>query len=122
MFREALTAVLFMGVFIFFLYTGVFENDPRYVRLSNAFFLPGIILFFISIVVVTNASNVFMSVTFTFKKIFSRRYRDQRSTYFDYVQARRQKKKRRYIGVPSLLISLALLVVAGIFAYMNHMQ
>lgn len=96
----------------------VFGTEITTRNTSDALFVVGLFMFFISLIAVTDAAKVFIGFTYTFKQMFKRN-RDKYSNYYDY--SNRKEKGEGQFGIGTLFISIVFLTIAFILAgqYLN---
>lgn len=91
-----------------------------YESASNALFYVGIFMFFISIIAMTDATKVFLSMGYQFKSLFGKFRREHRS-YLEYYQDK-SKGSVGQVGVNGFLISILYIVLSVVLANMHLNQ
>jgi len=87
-------------------------------NLVDSTFIIGMIMFFLGIFMTTKAGLLFRGITFTFRKMFGRRYLHY--TYYEYLQEKDGEKKKNEInGGPLIWSGLLMLVAATVLAYLS---
>ncbi len=89
----------------------VLTNRSYRIDMANSMGIVGIIMFYISLISITNASRAFISIGFAVKSIFVR-YRRKYSDYYDYAEKKREERGESSIGFYSLFISIVYIIVA----------
>ncbi len=107
-------SVLIVASIMFFVY----DNDYTSMRaVSEAFFYVGLPMFFISLITLTNASTIFISMGYTVKNIFTR-HRQKFGDYYEYQKERRENSDSvALFGIGALLISVVFLAIAFYYGY-----
>ena len=82
---------------------------------SDAFFVVGLLLFFMSLIAITDAAKVFIGFGYTFKNMF-KKHRNKYSSYVDYAN-RKNAKEGNTFGLGTLLISILFLTISFILAH-----
>ncbi len=91
----------------------VFGNEITTRNTSDALFVVGLFLFFISLVAISDAAKVFVGFSYTFKNMF-KRHREKYSNFYDY--ATQKENREGYFGVSTLIISIVFLTIAFVLA------
>ncbi len=93
-------------------------NDNGYTmyNLSNGFFAIGLPLFLGSIIVLSNAKTIFISVGYAFRGIF-RGVREKYSDYYDLSQKKQEEDEVNIFGLSSLIISIIYLIIAAYLGF-----
>ena len=111
--RTILTAT-FSVLVIYVIINGVYDGVYNLRTMVDAMFVVGMIMFFAGIILVTNITQVFYGISYTFKQAFSRKFKYK--NYYDYM-VDREKGKESTIGLPMLLFGLAYLIVSTYISY-----
>lgn len=77
------TLLISAGVIYLVHYT-IFDNLYTYKSISNAFFVVGLMMFFVSLISITDAEKMFRIAVYSFKSI-RRKTRKKYKTYYDYA-------------------------------------
>ena len=89
-----------------------FEGRYEYAFIADALFVTGIIMFFIGLILMTDATKIFTSFGYTFKVMFRRQPMSQ--SYYDYKLAKEMGETgEETLGIPALVVGI-LMVVASI--------
>lgn len=118
--KRLLVVLVASGALVFavlhFYYGTIFE-DPYAspLAIADSLFLIGLPLFFISIILITNLSELFVPLSFTFKKLFNRRSMSS-VTLFDYKRER-DASNFTAIGIAALIVSVIYIVIAMVISY-----
>ncbi len=92
-------------------------NDALFVRsVAETMFIVGLIMFFIGIVMVTGASEIFIAIGFTFKNIF-KRHRVKYESYYQYMKEQKDEEGSKMTGVAPLIISIIYLSITLYLSY-----
>lgn len=123
--KKFLTIAIVTGAIFYlimtFLYDGVYHNpnfESPYGNVSNALFLIGLPLLLISIMMLTSATDIFISVGYTFKKIFSKGDAYVGLSLYEYKQAQKEKVDMTGIAIAGILVSL---IVNGVSLYLAYL-
>lgn len=115
--KNFLLALTAGGLMVFLLtITDAVWGHPLIIQISNALFVVGIFLFFIGLIMLSAATDIFISFGYTFKVMFRRDKLEQKD-FHDYSQAR-QKERGKYYGISIFLVGIIFVAVAqGIWLY-----
>ena len=94
-------------------YLLVFGTAYEIRNVSDALFVVGLLLFFLSLIAITDAARVFMSFAYTFKNLF-KSHREKYTNFYDYSQAK--KDNTSSFGLSTLFISIVFIVAAALIA------
>jgi hypothetical protein len=116
--KKFLTILILTGAIFYLIMTFHYNRDydPHYV--SNALFLVGLPLFLISVMMITSATDIFISVGYSFKKIFSKDDAYVGITLHEYKQAQKEKVDLTGIAIAGILVSL---IVNGVSLYLAYL-
>lgn len=85
-------------------------------NLSNGFFAVGLPLFFGSLIILTDAKTVFITVGYAFKSFF-RGEREKYSDYYDLHKKKQDEDDSSVFGLSSLIISITYLIIAAYLGF-----
>ncbi|MFH5882195.1 DUF3899 domain-containing protein [Liberiplasma polymorphum] len=91
-----------------------FENAFTHESMSNSLFIIGLMMFFISLIIVTDAGKIFMIVSYSFKSVMKRddfRYK----SYYDYMKDKEREEMTPY-AFQMMIAGITYLIIAYIFA------
>ena len=103
-------------IVIYIVHLSLFGNTFTHETVSNAFFVVGIVMFFFSLIAITDATKLFLIFSYGYKSVRKRK-NFQYKSYYDYMSAREKKNITPYsiqVFVLSILYLLASLVLAYI--------
>lgn len=92
-----------------FLYT-YFDGDMKTQNISDALFVIGLFMFFMGLISMTKAREVFIGFKYTFKTRFSRKF-DKSKSYYDY-SAEQKKNSTEVLGIPMFIIGIIYIAVS----------
>ncbi len=99
----------------------LWDFSSRYAmdNLSNSLFLVGLVTFCLSLVMLTNAANIFLAVGYTVKAFFARRRHGTYMEYYDYLKQKRRDQSDRTgpIAATAFFMSIAMISVSLYIAY-----
>ncbi len=106
-------------------FTDLFARDSHIImgNLSNSLFLVGLVTFFVSLIMLTNASDIFIAfgytVRYTLRAIFGGRRRNTYMQYYDYLKQKRRDKDERSgsVALTAFFMSIAMISVSLYIAY-----
>ncbi|MFK5884196.1 MAG: DUF3899 domain-containing protein [Candidatus Izemoplasma sp.] len=104
MIKRFLIMITVTSFFVYLLVVTQFDNDFSKMNISNSLFPIGMGLFFFGLISTTNASSVFLGVTYSVKGIISRKEREHK-TYYEYLMDKGQKRENQY-SIPILIIGV----------------
>lgn len=112
--RKFVITFLASGVCIFIMHIILYENRFSYESVSNSMFVVGIVMFFLSLIVITGAGNLFQTLTYGFKYLFRRKTAPYKS-YYDYVEERKNRPKTHY-ALHVFILSIGYIVISFILS------
>ena len=86
--KKNISAIIFSILIMILLMFLVYEFDVNWMNMSNVFFITGVVYFFPSLIIVTNATEVFSSIDYITKKVFTRR--NYFKSYYEYVEYKQE--------------------------------
>ncbi|MFP4078215.1 MAG: DUF3899 domain-containing protein [Candidatus Izemoplasmataceae bacterium] len=116
--KKFLVVLVASGALVFLIlhfYYGSIYDSYNPLSIANSLFLIGLPLFFISIILITNLSELFVPLSFTFKKLFNRRTMAS-ITLFDYKRER-DTHNLTAVGIAALIVSSIYIAIALYISY-----
>ena len=91
-----------------------FDNAFTYESMSNSLFIVGLMMFLISLIIVTDAGKIFMIVSYSFKAV---RKRDdfKYKSYYDYMKDNEREEMTPY-AMQMMIAGITYLIIAYFFA------
>ena len=115
--KKFLGILLISGAMVVLILELYYDRAYTFMNVSNALFLIGMPLFFLSIIFITNAVEVFVAIGYTFKKVYHRlRGYGALPSYYDF-KTEREPANLTSFGIAGLLVSIGYLAVAFYIAY-----
>lgn len=108
--KHFVLTLLISGLIIYLVHATIFDNLYSYKSLSNAIFVVGLMMFFVSLISITDADKVFRIVVYSFKSI-SRKTNKKYNTYYDYALDKGNEKLIPF-GLEMMLVSFIYFAVA----------
>ncbi len=88
-----------------------FEGRYEYAFVADALFVTGIIMFFMGLIMMTDATKIFTSFGYTFKVMFRRKPMSQ--SFYDYKLAKEQGEVgEATLGVPAMAVAILMIGVS----------
>ncbi|MFP4177345.1 MAG: DUF3899 domain-containing protein [Acholeplasmataceae bacterium] len=112
--KRILYPLLISLALVFIVHLTLFDNTYTTKDVSNAFFVVGLVMFLVGLMVITDASKIFMVVVYSFKQM-RRQHRKDYPTYYDYAKEREKEGMVPY-ALEIFLIGIVYLIVAFIFS------
>lgn len=113
------TIAVSIGLMILLMW-GIYDFDMSLMNLSNVIFVIGIILFFLGLISVTGAIQVFGSSQYLTRKTFSRKGKHDFKTfkdYRDYKQLKNAGKAKNGKGLNRLLLGSVYIIASLIIGF-----
>jgi hypothetical protein len=107
-------SLLLVAIVARYLYGGQ-EGYDMY-NLSNGFFAVGLPLFFGSLIVLSGAKKIFITMGYTFKNLFTGA-REKYSEFYDYSRDKQEEDDSSVFGFNSLIISIIYLIIAAYLGF-----
>lgn len=105
--------LLLVVSFLIFLLIYDMEFQNRYI--SNALFIPNILVFFVSLGINVGSFNIFNSFKYTFKKLVNpKKTKEEYENYSDYLEQKEQEEKKYWFLT---VATITWLIVSLLFAY-----
>lgn len=114
--KQFIKTIIVSLILIFLAHYFIFDFEFTEDAISNAIFLVGIMMFFLGLMLITNAPRIFMIFTYSVKQVFSRKNFPYKS-FYDYY-AEKEKDPVTPYAVPILVMSIIYLGISLILAYM----
>lgn len=83
--KQLFLTVAVSAILIYIVQWTLFDNEWSYSSISNAFFVVGLPMFFISLIGLTDADKIFRIAVYSFKLV-RRKNRKKYSNYYEYVK------------------------------------
>lgn len=117
MIKKILFPLLSAFILVYIIMYSVYNGDLSKLYYANAFFVTGVIYFSVGLITFSNAGKIFRGIGFVLKQRFT--HKVDGLTYFDYVLLKEEKvdKNKKYIGLPTLFIGIAFIIIAIILSY-----
>ncbi len=112
--KKFIIALLISLACVFIIHLTLFDNAYSYQSLSNALFVVGIFMFFIGLIIITEASKMFLIIGYSFKAFIKRKEFKYKS-YYDYMKEKQKEKTTPY-ALQMFIISIGYLVTSYILA------
>jgi len=107
---------LFISAFIMFVvHLTLFENLYTYKSISNAIFVVALMMFFVSLISITDADKIFRIAVYSFKSI-RRKTNKKYKTYYDYAKDKENEKLIPF-AIEMMLLSI---LYFGIAYYLSQ--
>lgn len=115
--KKLLGILLISGGLIVIILEFYYNREYSLMNVSNTLFLIGMPLFFLSIIMITNAVEAFVAIGYTFKKVYRRiRGFEGLPSFYDYKTERLPADTTSF-GIAGLLVSGSYLAVSMYIAY-----
>jgi uncharacterized membrane protein YGL010W len=92
-----------------------YQFDFTYYSVSDSLFVIGMILFFVGIIFITNASFIFNGLTYAFRVLWFPKFKEQYASYKDYKDEH-QHKRNSFFALEALIIAFVFIGVAYILS------
>ncbi len=89
-------------------------------NIIDAGFVVGMLLTSFGIITLTNATQVFQGITFSFKQMFSRKNYTHLA-FYDYKRSKQQNREKT-TGVPTLAVGLLFITVSAVISYIYFIK
>jgi hypothetical protein len=106
MFKKIFVATLIYAVLILLLHQAVYGNEFTILSVSDSIFYVAIVIFFLSLMSITQAGNLFSWFAYSVKGLFNRGSRG--TPYHQYLS---QKIKKNVSIIPPYLLILSILLI-----------
>lgn len=110
--KRFMITLIASALIIFGLHYILYRFTFTYESVANSVFSVGIFMFFISLIIVTGANQLFHIVTYGFKAFF--RKNSGYKTYYEYLMDKRKGKS--LYGIHMFIISIGYIVISLILA------
>lgn len=120
-FISLIIQILFAVCIIIILFFAYDKNINLYIRLSNAFLVPGACLVSYGILSIIAYYELFDGLLFNISKIFSlfsHKNDNDKNDFHKYISEKREKRKKDFISriLPPLLIGIICIIISIIFS------
>lgn len=112
--KRFIIALLGSLLCIYLVHLIFFDNAYTLKSLSNAFFIVGLVMFFLSLIAISNAKNLFLVVSYSFKSFF-KRHDSKHKSYYDYASDNRKKGISPF-ALQIFIISIGILTISFVLA------
>ncbi len=97
------------SIIAIFLFT-YYEGDLKTQNISDALFVIGLFMFFMGLISVSKAREVFIGFKYTFKTRFSKKF-DKSMSYYDY-SSEQKKNNTEVLGIPMFIVGVIYIAVS----------
>ena len=87
-----------------------FDNEFIKINILDATFVVGMVYFFMGLLTVTNATQVFRSTGFALKNLFSPRRSVRHLSFYDYKQ-QKEKDNDKTTGIPAIVVGFLIIMM-----------
>ena len=112
--KRLLITYLVSIIIVQVIHMAFFDNLFTPESISNALFIVGLFMFFISLIIVTDAGRILMIVSYSFKSVIKRNEFKYRN-YYEYMKDREREEMLPYT-IQLLIVGTTYLIVAFILA------
>jgi hypothetical protein len=115
--KRYLNTIAIALVLAYILHIIVYRFSYTLKTVSDVLFFVGILMFFISLLSISGANKVFITLGYSFRSIFGRQHKKYDNLY-DYTQAKDKKKLGKY-GNPMIFVGIIMVIASLILAYLS---
>jgi len=102
--------LLISALIIYLVHYTIFDNLYTFKSISNAIFVVGLMMFFVSLISITDADKIFRIAVYSFKSI-RRKTNKKYRTYYDYALDKENEKMIPF-ALEMMLISILYFAIA----------
>ena len=113
--KRFIIVLIFCLTCAFIVHMTLFDQIYNYQNISDALFVVGIFIFFLSLIAITEATKIFLIFSYGAKSVLKRK-NFQYQSYYEYVKDKEKEKRTPYV-TEAFIISVVFIVVSLILSY-----